>query len=232
MTVAEKLKSEYPKIETLFNRDPSDMKRVLMDEPRMPETALINAWVVTEKIDGTNVRVIYEDDEIRFGGKTDNAQMPVPLLDALRPMFNLEDFRTIWPIGDGEIPQIVLYGEGYGPKIQKGGGNYRDTPGFRLFDVAVRGLDGHTQMPKWWWLEWEAVEDVADKLGIPTVPVLNYAASTAQAIELVEHESMVAAIEGDTTILHEGVVARTAPQLYTRRGKRLMWKLKERDIPN
>jgi hypothetical protein len=250
MTVA--IKSDYPKIETIFNRNPANMRNVVMGELRMPEFGLIDDWHVTEKIHGTNIRVIYEDGIIRFGGKTDNAQMPMYLLEALRPMFNVDKFAEIWPREMGEEvvddglpnaaehnaslgyppwPQVVLYGEGYGAKIQKGGGNYRPDQSFRLFDVAVLGIDGRNQQPKWWWLEWENVEDVAHKFEISTVPVLADHATTQEAIQLVRQDSVVARLEGSVAVAHEGVVCRTVPQLYTRRGNRLIWKLKGSDLP-
>src|SRR5690606_13186065 len=61
----------------------------------------------------------------------------------------------------GDNP-VTLYGEGYGPKIQKVGAKYRDDPSFVLFDV-LRGKV---------WLQRESIEDVASQLGIETVPVV------------------------------------------------------------
>ena len=58
---------------------------------------------------------------------------------------------------------ITFYGEGYGAKIQKGGGNYNpDGVDFVLFDVRCGDF----------WLKRENVRDVANKLGIEDVPVV------------------------------------------------------------
>lgn len=228
--------TEYPKIETLFNRNPEDMKHVIVGQLRDPAFGLVDKWLVTEKIDGTNVRIIYENGEVRIGGKTDNASMPLFLLDVLNAAFTAERFDEIWPTADapgdlGDIvpPRVVLYGEGYGPRIQKGGGNYRSDPAFRLFDVRVWGDDSRGG-GKWWWLDWPNVEDVANKLGIATVPVLAENATLDYAAEFVNTRSVVASLESASIIDHEGIVCRTVPLLFNRRGHRVMWKLKGRDL--
>jgi hypothetical protein len=37
-------------------------------------------------------------------------------------------------------------------------------------------------------------------------------------------------MEGAANIDHEGIVCRTVPLLFTRRGSRVVWKLKGRDL--
>lgn len=206
---------EYPKIETLFVRDTKTFK--VTDELRLPEFDLVKRWLVTEKIDGTNVRVFFDDTEgtVRYGGRTDNAQMPTFLLAHLQEVFTVGAFRRAFDPG----AEAVLFGEGYGPKIQKGG-NYRSDVSFRLFDVRVGD----------WWLNWGDVEDVARKLCIETVPVLNRDASLHSATASLRRPSEVAGAEGgDSAFVQEGIVARTDPLLMTRNGHRLMWKLKAKD---
>ena len=117
-----------------------------------------------------------------------------------------------------EGASAILFGEGYGPKIQKGG-IYREDVSFRLFDVRVGE----------WWLNWADVEDVADKLGIKTVPVLFRNLLLDDAVALVKSNSVLAFQEAENEIPQEGVVARTDPLLMTRGGDRLMWKLKIKD---
>lgn len=68
----------YPKIETLYERYP-DTHKVIKGQLKRPEFGLVNSWLVTEKIDGTNIRVQYLNAQIptvSFKGRTDNAQMP------------------------------------------------------------------------------------------------------------------------------------------------------------
>jgi hypothetical protein len=130
---------------------------------------------------------------------------------------------------------ITLYGEGYGGSIQKGGHEYTSkTKGgavsFRLFDVLV----GET------WLRRADVEDVAEKLGIKSVPLILGATYGGfgvkwdlESIMKYVREgaySLVAAEEGSSEHLAEGVVAFTAEPLYNNRGQRLMFKLKATDF--
>lgn len=217
--------SEYPKIETLFNRG-EDHK--VTAGYRMPEFGLVSKWLVTEKIDGTNVRVFVDTRGIEsipvtgFRGRTDAAQMPPFLADELRRLF--PDDRVGAAFDEGT--QAVLFGEGYGARIQKGGGNYRDGISFRLFDVAVTGTDGFI-----WWLNWSDVEDVARKLGIKTVPSFSVT-QLEHIVKLVKNglDSAVAYAERGHVTPAEGVVCRTEPLLFTRRGHRLTWKLKTKDF--
>jgi len=234
---------EYPKIETIFNRDPDDMKHVIWGEFREPAFETVSRWHVTEKVDGTNVRVFLEQTvpqsdgtsaavlgpcegttpRVRFGGRTKDAQMHVSLISALEAMFPVD---IVAPAFDPDT-SAILFGEGYGPKIQKGGGLYRADQGFRLFDVLVFGRAGRP-----WWLEWDDVQDIADKLDIDTVPVLMHDTTLDDALKLVEAPSTVAYQDGGAGLPQEGIVARSVPLLFDRRGRRVMWKLKTRDLPD
>jgi len=216
---------KYPKMETLFKRD--DNFKVT-DEIRLPEFENIKRWLITEKIDGTNIRIIYEpainsyiEGRLLIRGRTDKASIPTFLLEELQNMFTAEKIKTILnnPIKQG----LCLYGEGYGAKIQKGGGNYNQYNSFRLFDVWIDG----------WWLEWDGVENVANILGIKTVPVI-METDIETAVELVKKEllSEVAMEEGVTGHKAEGIVARAYPTMLFRRGNPIKWKLKVKDFKN
>lgn len=155
--------NEYPKIQTVYLRDPeTKFKTLLWGQYAEPEFAYLaeNEWVFTEKVDGTNIRVMIPGDNGRpyFGGKTDNAQIPAFLVEKLEARFlpQADLLREIFPDGG------CLYGEGYGARIQKSGGNYRPDQDFVLFDVKVGE----------WWLQRDAVEDVAAKLTLDIVPII------------------------------------------------------------
>lgn len=213
---------EYPKIQTVFERDPEDMKRVVEDHLRWAEFGIPRNWLLTEKIDGTNIRLVLEETlhgmGLRIGGKTDNAQIPAFLFDHL-----LEKYPAAL-VADAFDPdtKAVIYGEGHGRRIQKNGGLYSETPAFVVFDVAVLAKD------RVWWLDWSDVCDVAAKIGAQHVPVVAERATIEDAIAFVRSglESRHAA----QPRWAEGVVARTVPGLLTRAGKRLVWKLKARDF--
>ena len=215
---------KYNKMKTLFKRD-DDFK--VTNEVSCKEFLNINKWLVTEKIDGTNVRIIYtpfvsgmfaEPPTITIEGKKDTSDMPSYLLRALNGMFDVAKFTEVFP----EVKQgVCLYGEGYGAKIRSGG-NYNKGHNFRLFDVW---LDG-------WWLDWDNVEDVAKKLEIKTVPVV-MKTDLETAVELVKRKTLsdVAMQEGTYGHIAEGIVARAYPMMLFRNGVPIRWKLKVKDYP-
>ena len=209
---------EYPKIETLYNRDPKTFK-VIVDQIRLPEFDNVRRWHVTEKVDGTNIRVMWDGvkKELTFGGRTDNAQMPTSLVTYLQQTFTPDMFAAF----DGSV---TLFGEGYGEKIQKGGGNYRKGVSFRLFDVLVGS----------WWVSPNDVADIAQNLNIHTVPsygIIDYLPkSLDDLLKIDSGKSKTAYLDGGDGLTPEGIVARSYPLMMTRGGSRIMWKLKYRDF--
>jgi len=214
---------EYPKIETLFDRDPKTFK-VIESKIRLPEFLMINKWRITEKIDGTNVRINYvPDNTVSIYGRTENAQMPTFLLNYLTKIFTIERFKQAFPdLKPDGVDMVTTYCEGYGPRIQKGGGNYRKDVSVRLFDVKVGK----------WWLEPDNIESVAQKLGVKTVPTISdFTIEQAVAFVKTQPLSQVANEDGGNLAYQmEGIVARTVPLLLRRNGERLMWKLKASDF--
>jgi hypothetical protein len=205
---------EYHKIDTLFERDP---KTFVVDETKLKKSVLatINQWDVTEKIDGTNIRVMLSrDGEVSFGGRTNNAQIPGDLLLYLVKTFQQDRLKSaLWL--DGTPTQVVLYGEGYGAGIQKGG-IYRSDKAFILFDVLV---------DEKWWLDKVTVNDIAAKLGIETVPYLGRM-SLLEIVELVRQPFPSKIGAG----MAEGVVGRPIETLFDKHGERVIIKLKTKDF--
>lgn len=215
----------YPKIETLFERDKKTFK-VDPTQVRRWEFACISedTWMFTEKIDGTNIRIrVTEDGSVEFGGRTAAAQLPANLLEVLNEEYAKDGEiveRIVAQIRAHGVKSLTLFGEGYGPKIQKGGGNYGETPKFILFDVLV---DEKT------WLQPEDVITSAANWGIDHVPVLNIP-TVSDAIAIVQHGFQ--STLSDKIEKCEGVVARPLLNLYDQRGNRVMWKLKTTDFHN
>jgi len=209
------MSNTYPKIQSLYRRDPENNYKTFLDEYSRPEFALLEnaAWIWTEKIDGTNVRVMWCQDganTLSFGGRTDRAQMPTFLLQYLGRTFAAPDLMYEFDEGP-----VVLYGEGYGPKIQKGG-DYRDAPGFILFDVQIGSL----------WLTRESVEAVADDFGIPAVPIV----LTGTFVEAIEKtKAGFSSLEAVRARPAEGLVGRPPLELFNRRGERIITKIKTKD---
>ena len=167
-------------------------------------------WIWTEKIDGTNVRVIWDGYKVEFGGRTDNAQMPVTLLSVLQTLFPEELLEQQF-----NANPAVLYGEGYGSKIQKGGGNYRADQSFVLFDVKVGP----------WWLLPGDVQNVGRSLKIDVAPEI-LVGSIPEAIEKVSRG--LKSQWGEFRA--EGLVGRPPCGLRARDGDRLLVKVKTEDF--
>jgi len=207
--------NEYHKIQTVFKRDPeTKFKTLVSGDYSLPEFEYLknNDWTFTEKVDGTNIRVMFYLIGIKFGGKTERAQIPAELTNRLNERFlsQIDLFKNTF--GGAEV---CFYGEGYGPKIQKGGGNYRQDQDFVLFDVKING----------WWLQRSDVEDIAQKFDLNVVPIIGQ----GTLLEMVEKAKMgFNSLWGD--FLAEGIVARPETELKTRSGQRIITKIKHKDF--
>ena len=207
---------EYHKIETLYERDKATFK-VRPGEFKNRTYTLLKEWSWTEKIDGTNIRANWSGGggTLWFGGKTDKAQLPPGLPEVLSATILPEKMREVFP----DAP-VVLYGEGYGAGIQKGG-IYSPTKKFILFDVLVDNK---------WWLNDEAVRNVGEKLGVDVVPSFGVM-TLEQAAEMVRDgfNSIVARKNGVNTNA-EGLVGRPSETLFDKKHARLITKLKTKDF--
>jgi hypothetical protein len=217
---------EYPKINSLWKRD--EKGRCLVGEWANDTLAALNPvqFLWTEKVDGTNVRLGYRpavssawDGDLPkglfIGGRTDNAQFPGDLYETLYALQRSLPYEDVFP--DVTEP-VTLYGEGYGPGIQKGGGLYRPDKGFVLFDVKV---GPH-------WLSYENVCDVGQKLGLDVVP-LRFTAPLLIAWRMVGTERFPSSSKQWPNSQVEGLVGRPPVTLYDGRGHRILAKVKVRD---
>ena len=66
---------KYHSIETVFTRNKRTNK-LNFGELRFPEFGCINQWIIQEKIDGMNIRLVITDHGVELKGRTDNAQIP------------------------------------------------------------------------------------------------------------------------------------------------------------
>lgn len=208
---------EYHKIETLFNRDVEGTKRLIEGSFRDETVEMLAGldWVWTEKVDGTNIRVFWDGHKVTFGGRTDRAQIPADLVTFLNEKFLGSDVEQLFEQQFGD-KEVTLYGEGYGAKIQKGGGLYRDDVSFILFDVMI----GST------WLKRDAVEGIGKMFDVDVVPIVRIG-SLYDAVEFVK--------ASPTSIINpkhemEGVVCRPKCELLDRTGKRIIVKVKVHDF--
>ena len=217
---------QYHKIQTVYKRNPdTNYKTLIEGEFSEPEFEYLKNcdWEWTEKVDGTNIRVIFNLSAgvQQIKGKTDKAQVQPVLLETLESIFDIDKFNKVNEFfnreSTGETHEdfiVCLYGEGYGKKINKGG-KYRGDHSFVLFDVRI----GH------WWLKREALVDIAYELGLEIVPIIGH----GTLFEMVEKVKGGFNSEwGDFQA--EGIVARPAIELMARNGSRIITKLKYKDF--
>lgn len=210
---------EYPKIQTVWLRDPKTFHRTLLEgEWALPEFKFLRAceWEWTEKVDGTNIRIAFDGmaNSVQFAGRTDRAQIPGRLYARLRELFPPEKMSATFG-----AERVTLYGEGYGAGIQKpiGACYLADAQDFILFDVRIGE----------WWLERENVAGIAGALGIRVVPVVGYG-TLDQAIDRVRRGYPSTLAEGRCT--SEGLIVRPTAELRTRAGDRIISKIKHKDF--
>ncbi|WQJ53278.1 MAG: RNA ligase [Wendovervirus sonii] len=245
----------YTKINTIFKRD---INNCIMpyDSFAMPELEWLKdcKFDADEKIDGTCIRIevsrILSETKliwsVDYKGKTDNADIPKKLEEHLKTKYpeekvlnalgltkemqidetlTIEKGWTIENVNDGNIirtfdetkipTMYTLYGEGYGAGIQSGG-YYRKDNAFIGFDVKVNNM----------YLLRKNRNEIFDKLDCPIVPYIGQF-TIQEAIEFVKKgfNSRIAEEEH----LAEGLVLRCPDGILTRRGDRIIFKIKTCD---
>lgn len=207
---------EYNKIETVYKRDINGTKRLIEGEFRNEAVEYLkdNIWQFTEKIDGTNIRVCWNGHKVEFKGRTDRADIPKHLLSRLEELFLNNESEELFEQLFGE-KEVILFGEGYGPKIQKNGSLYRDTVDFILFDVMISGN----------YQSRSTVEEMAKTFGIDCVPII-LTGTIQDAIDFIKTKPKSTFGTADM----EGVVGRPLVEMKDRCGNRLIVKIKVCDF--
>lgn len=209
---------EYPKINSLYKRNEKD-HRFIIGDYSCQEFDLISHWRVEEKIDGTNVRIVYDpnadgDKKVDFFGRSKDSQMPPHLLEFLKSHFTIDRLSSAFSDSQSKF---ILYGEGYGNNIQSAGPNYCKEVSFMLFDILAGS----------WWLTREAIQGKAQQLNLSIPPdlgimtqqeILDFVQSKPQSKCSIKPQVM------------EGIIARTEPLMLFRNGKPIVWKLKVKDF--
>lgn len=207
---------EYHKINSVYMRDPATKHKSFIEGAwAQPAFEYLTAaeWTWTEKIDGTNMRVEYLNGNVHFGGRTSAAQIPAFLVDKMLELFPAEKLANQFK--DAKYA-VTLFGEGYGAKIQKGGGNYKpDGVDFILFDVAFGGM----------FAERHVVEQIASEMGLDVVPIVGRG-TLPEAMEYTK--AGFNSTFGDFQA--EGLVMRPSVELLDKHGHRIITKVKCRDF--
>ena len=211
---------KYTKIETVFERDMNGSKKLIEGNYRNEAVEFLkdHMWYFTEKVDGTNIGIYWDGHKINYQGRTERAQIPANLMNKLIETFGSNETEELFEQMFGE-KEAVLFGEGYGAKIQKGGGNYiSDGCDFILFDVYIPMSDT--------WLTRDGIINVAKAFGIKYVPII--CIGTIQ--EAVDYIKTKPASLINPNHEMEGVVGKPLVDMYDRNYKRIIVKIKSNDF--
>lgn len=207
----------YHKINTLFNRDMKGTKKLIEGEYSSPTYEMLKdiPWIFTEKIDGTNIGIVWDGQRISYIGKTESSNFSSLLSKGLDELFAGEEVEQMFEQMFGE-KKVILFGEGYGGKIQSGR-HYREDESFMLFDVYFEEGDLYAQR--------SVVEEIASALNIPVVPVV-LTGSLEDGVKYVKSNP----ISNFSEKIMEGIVGRPIKELKDAQGKRIIVKIKVRDF--
>lgn len=213
--------TKYEKFSSPFEKDEK-----FINKPELTQKLPKGEYIVTEKIDGTNIRLIFT--------KPEEGKEREILVGSRKLILNQEDKSSkqyIDCIKEVNLPKlaeyfknvnstIIIYGEGYGAGVQKGG-IYSSIKNFRVFDIRI----GHAYQ------DWNYVEKVCIDNQLNIVPVVG----TVKEInyhnclyELNEHKETL--IKEGTGGKSEGLVFKFNPVLLNKYGERLIFKVKHKDF--
>ena len=206
---------EYTKIPNIFKREIFGRNKICEGEYSSLELKYLSEsmWEFEEKLDGCNIRVCWDGYRVSFMGRTDKAQIPTHLMAKLEELFGGETKEEIFEQTFGN-KEVILFGEGFGEKIQKGGELYGPV-NFRLFDVYIGG----------YWLDRENVYDIAEDFGIDHAPYL-FKGTLHDGVSFIKSHPKSELRDAEM----EGIVGRPLVQMFSRTGQRIMVKIKCRDF--
>ena len=206
---------EYQKIQSLYKRDKS--KKIIIDDYSTDELKYLsnNIWEFTEKINGTNICIKWDGSKIRFGNL--DQQIPSKLINfCMDTIFQQEDlFNEVF----SKPKEIVeIYFEGYGKGIQEPDGSkyLSDKNSLILFDINVDG----------WWLSYDNCRNICDGFMWSIVPLLG--TGTLVDLKNIVQKGFKSEIGN---LIAEGIVAKPIVPLNTKKGERIITKLKYLDFP-
>ena len=153
---------------------------------------------------------------LRFGGKTDNSQIPVKLINVLQDKYTSEMMKYIF----GTENQVCVYGEGYGAGIQKGGNYLSDSVDLISFDINIDG----------WWLKRNNVKEILNELNTDMVPIIGRG-TLSEAVDYVR-KGFKSTISENKEYVAEGLILKPVVDIFNRKGERIITKIKYKDFKN
>jgi len=206
---------EYQKIETLYKFDGT--KKKFIEELRNPIVEYLAScpWLVSEKVDGTNIRVYWDGHKVSWSGRTDNSSLPKEVEELLKEQFGESEPLFEQLFGEKEV---YLFMECYGGKVQKP--NYGGKERLIGFDIMVENI----------YLDKTTIGAIFNQFGIRTVDFW-YMNNLDDIVKFVKEYNLPSPLcEGDSTTLMEGLVCVPAVRLYDHMGHRIIIKVKKKDL--
>jgi hypothetical protein len=192
----------YPSIESVWVRNPDFRKFPPYGQLRHPAHQYISTWLLTEKVDGQNIRVCISKGNIEVN-KRRISPVEQDILDTVYAVF-LPVMKDL----SKEFEEIIFFGE-YEKKKKS----------FRIFDIQINNI----------WLNWTSLLDICGRYSLPRVrlvSVLHVPPTTHGNTIPKFHEELML----HTGYSMEGVVARPPQTILDNQGNRIMWKLCFRDL--
>jgi len=183
-------------------------------------------WIITEKIDGTNIRIIFTKPDEEGNRKCHIGSRKLILNNADKSSKQYMDCLTevnlhkLQEYFKDVNSTVIIYGEGYGAGVQKGG-IYSSVKNFRVFDIRI-GLA---------YQDFSHVQKVCVDNQLNLVPIVN----TVNSVNY--KDCVVALLNNKNTLIKEGsggasegLVYKFEPVLLNKYGERLIFKIKFKDF--
>lgn len=224
----------YKSIETIYVRNP-ETHVLELGKVRLDAAEAVRSWVITEKVDGMNMRAIFSWTEetglqLAVRGRTDMANLTPQVIAAVERAFRVEavgdvmvDSRQIisrvWETELKAGKTVTFYGEAFGEGIQK---NPLRMAGVRfyVFDILVGEKT---------WMRDDQISLLADQIGFKRVPMLGLVHGLPETKEQVDELTGGFSRIATERIRPEGIVARPILPLFDTWGNRIIWKLTYRE---
>jgi Rnl2 family RNA ligase len=205
---------KYPSIENSYREK---FIQEIQNHPHFP----FSKWQVTEKIHGSNFSFISDGNDVKIGkrsGFTDGSFYNCyEVLEKYRQNV-LTLFNDLGLSFGNNISYIQLFGELFGPGVQKGV-EYGGEKDFRLFDIVIKESDKES-----FFLSTDAVELMSVRHQIPHVPIIESAVSFEEAMKVSpDFDSLILGKENNKA---EGVVIKPIFPMFLNSGSRIILKNK------
>lgn len=212
---------QYPKIRNIYWRDMEGSKKIIQGQYENDTFQYLAylPWEATLKLDGMNVGLVWDGHRISWQGRTEKTNFSEVQKETL-DSYATPEMEEILEQKFGE-ETVVIYGELIGPGIQAAGKEYFDNGlSFVVFDVYRPDTD------QWW--SREAVESLANSLGLSHVPLIA-TGTLPELVELAREKRKDPMAKSCSNLIWEGLVARPIVEMKDNKA-RVICKIKVRDV--